>query len=41
MNFITHLKIKNFFSIKDEVNINFKASQYNIDNNPDRLFEFN
>jgi len=41
MAFITHLRIQNFFSIKDEVNIDFKASPYNIENNPDRLFEFN
>ncbi len=41
MNFITSIKIKNFFSIKDAVTIDFKASPYNIENNPDRLFEFN
>jgi len=41
MAFITSLRIKNFFSIKDEVTIDFKASQYNIENNPERLFEFN
>jgi len=41
MAFITSLRIKNFFSIKDEVSIDFKASQYNIENNPKRLFEFN
>ncbi|CAA6799225.1 MAG: Unknown protein [uncultured Sulfurovum sp.] len=41
MAFITSLRIKNFFSIKDEVTIDFKASPYNIENNPDRLFEFN
>jgi|GEM_PF-2872126 len=41
MSFITSLRIKNFFSIKDEVTIDFKASPYNIENNPDRLFEFN
>ena len=41
MAFITSLRIKNFFSIKDEVSIDFKASQYNIENNPERLFEFN
>lgn len=40
MAFITSLRIKNFFSIKDEVTIDFKASPYNIENNPDRLFEF-
>jgi len=41
MAFITSLTIKNFFSIKNEVTIDFKASQYNIENNPERLFEFN
>lgn len=41
MAFITSLRIKNFFSIKDEVILDFKASPYNIENNPDRLFEFN
>ena len=41
MAFITGLRIKNFFSIKDEVTIDFKASPYNIENNPERLFEFN
>lgn len=41
MAFITSLRIKNFFSIKDEVTLDFKASPYNIENNPDRLFEFN
>ena len=40
MAFITSLTIKNFFSIKDEVTIDFKASPYNIENNPERLFEF-
>jgi len=41
MNFITSIKIKNFYSIKDEINVDFKATQYNIDNNKDRLFLFN
>jgi len=41
MNFITHLRVKNFFSVKDETDIDFKASQYNIENNRERLFEFN
>lgn len=41
MAFITSLRIKNFFSIKDEVTLDFKASPYNIENNADRLFEFN
>jgi len=41
MAFITSLRIKNFFSIKDEVNLSFKASSYNIEHNPDRLLEFN
>ena len=38
MNFITKIKIKNFFSIKNEVCIDFKASNYNIENNRNRLF---
>lgn len=41
MNLITNIRIKNFFSIKDEINVNFKASNYNIENNKDRLFKFN
>ncbi|WP_294964258.1 ATP-binding protein [Sulfurimonas sp.] len=41
MNFITKIKIKNFFSVKDEISIDFKASAYNIEHNTDRLFEFN
>ena len=41
MSFITSLRIKNFFSIKNEVTIDFKATPYNIENNPERLFEFN
>ncbi len=41
MAFITSLRIKNFFSIKNEVTIDFKATPYNIENNPERLFEFN
>jgi len=41
MAFITSLRIKNFFSIKNEVTIDFKASPYNIENNPERLFKFN
>ena len=41
MNFITSVRIKNFFSIKDEVNIDFKASDYNIENNRNRLFDVN
>ncbi len=41
MNFITKVKIKNFFSIKDKISIDFKASSYNIEHNIDRLFEFN
>ena len=40
MAFITSLRIKNFFSIKDEVILDFKATPYNIENNPERLFEF-
>jgi len=41
MNFITKIKIKNFFSIKNEISIDFKASSYNIEHNIDRLFELN
>ncbi len=41
MNFITNVRIKNFFSIKNEVNIDFKASNYNIENNRNRLFDIN
>ena len=41
MAFITSLRIKNFFSINDEVTLDFKASPYNIENNLERLFEFN
>ncbi|MBW3021033.1 ATP-binding protein [Candidatus Woesearchaeota archaeon] len=41
MNFITKIKIKNFFSIKNEVCIDFKASDYNIENNKNRLFDVN
>ncbi len=41
MNFITSIKIKNFFSIKNEISIDFKASPYNIEHNKKRLFEFN
>jgi len=41
MNFITKIKIKNFFSIKNEISIDFKASTYNIEHNKDRLFELN
>ena len=38
MNLIKSVKIKNFFSVKNEVSINFAASQYTIENHPDRLF---
>jgi len=41
MNFITKISIKNFFSIKNEISIDFKASSYNIEHNIDRLFELN
>jgi len=41
MNFITKIKIKNFFSVKDEISVDFKASLYNIEHNKERLFEFN
>ena len=38
MNLIKSVKIKNFFSVKNEVSINFAASKYTIENHPDRLF---
>lgn len=38
MSLLTHLKIKNFFSIKNTVELNFEASDYNIENNSYRLF---
>ncbi len=41
MAFITTLRIKNFFSIKDEISIDFRATPYNIENNPQRVFKHN
>jgi AAA15 family ATPase/GTPase len=41
MNSIINVRIKNFFSITNEVNIDFKASNYNIENNRNRLFDIN
>jgi len=41
MNSIINVRIKNFFSIKNEVNLDFKASHYNIENNKNRLFAIN
>lgn len=38
MQFIKNIKIKNFKSIKNEVDISFEVSKYNIENNQDRLF---
>jgi len=39
-NFIKWLKIKNFFSIKDEIKIDLKANKYTIEQYPHRLFKF-
>ncbi len=39
MNFIKKLKIKNFFSIKNEIEIDFLADNYTIENYPERLFK--
>ncbi len=41
MGFVKSIKIKNFFSIKNEVTIDFEASEYSRENNLDRLFNFN
>lgn len=38
MNYITKVKVQNFFSIKEEVVLDFSASKYSIDYNKDRLF---
>ena len=40
-NFITKIKIKNFFSIKNEIEIDFSANDYTIKNHKDRVFEYN
>lgn len=40
MGFIKSIKVKNFFSIKNELVLDFKASEYSIENNLDRLFSF-
>jgi len=39
VNYITKVKVQNFFSIKEEVELDFTASEYSIDYNKDRLFE--
>ncbi|MFK5975902.1 MAG: ATP-binding protein [Sulfurovum sp.] len=39
MNYITKVKVQNFFSIKEEVVLDFTSSQYSIDYHKDRLFE--
>jgi len=38
LNYITKVKIQNFFSIKKEVELDFTASEYSIDYNRERLF---
>ncbi|MBL0687077.1 MAG: ATP-binding protein [Sulfurospirillum sp.] len=40
MNFIKKLKIKNFFSIKEEVVLNMESSVYTKENHNDRVFSF-
>jgi len=40
-NFIKKIRIKNFFSVKNEVEIDFKADEYTIQNHKNRLFEYN
>jgi AAA15 family ATPase/GTPase len=39
MNFIKEIKIKNFFSIKDEIILNFEASDYTKENHKERAFK--
>lgn len=39
MNYIKKLIVKNFFSIKNQVSIDFEASKYTIENHPYRVFE--
>lgn len=41
MNYITKVKVQNFFSIKEEVELDFIPSQYSKDYHKDRLFEDN
>ena len=38
MNYITKVKVQNFFSVKEEVELDFTASEYSIDYNKNRLF---
>ncbi len=38
MNFIKEIKIKNFFSIKNELILNINSSKYTIDNHSNRVF---
>lgn len=39
MNYITKVKVQNFFSIKEEITLDFSASEYSINYNKDRLFK--
>lgn len=41
MNFIKEITVKNFFSIKNEVTVQFEASEYTTLQHPYRVFEFN
>jgi len=38
LNYITKVKVQNFFSIKEEIVLDFIASEYSIDYNKNRLF---
>ena len=39
-NFIKKIKIKNFFSIKNDVEIDFEADDYTIEHHKDRVFQY-
>ena len=41
MNFIKSLKIRSFFSIMNEIEINFLAHQYTSSYYPNKVFNFN
>lgn len=41
MNFFKSISIKNFFSIKDKLDVDFKATEYTIKQHPDRVVFFN
>ena len=41
MNYIKSITVKNFFSIKNEITLDFKANQYTVDNHPDRVYKLN